>query len=129
MINPKSKVGKVFEKRDLVKVVRHSPTPDELQNPLRFVAVAPESSGIFPIRGPLVIEPAPVASQLRCDERTLQSPVSEDRTGEDFKAHKRQKTGISSWQNPPDFDIVDPQQSKSTDSCTNSYIKLMTSQI
>lgn len=120
MINPKSKVGKVFEKRDMVKVVRHPPTPDELKNPLRFVAVAPESSGIFPVRGPLVIEAASVASQIRCDERTLQSPVSEDRIEEDVRAQKRQKIGISSWQNPPNFDIFDPQQSKRTDSCTGN---------
>lgn len=127
MINPKSKVGKVFEKRDMVKVVRHPPTLDELQNPLRFVAVAPESSGIFPIRGPLAIEPAPVASQIRRDERTLQSPVSEDRPEEDVRAHKRQKIGISSWQNPSNFDIVDPQLSKRMDSCPDNCIKLMRS--
>lgn len=123
MINPKSKVGKVFEKRDMVKVVRHPPTPDELQNPLRFVAVGPESSGIFPIRGPLAIELAPVASQIRCDERTLQSPLSEDRIEDDVRAQKRQKIGISSWHNPPNFDIFDPQQSKCADSCSDNLYK------
>lgn len=123
MINPKSKVGKVFEKRDMVKVVRHPPTPDELKNPLRFVAVGPESSGIFPIRGPLAIEPVPVASRIRCDERTLQSPVSEDRIEEDVRAQKRQKIGISSWQNPPNFDIFDPQQSKRMESCSDNLCK------
>lgn len=124
MINPKSKVGKVFEKRDIVKVVRHLPTPAELQNPLRFVAVAPESSGIFPLRGPLAIEP-PVASQLRYDERILQSPVSEDRMEEDGRAQKRQKIGNLSWQNPSNFDNVDPQQAIRTGSCTDNCIKLM----
>ena len=123
MINPKSKVGKVFEKRDMVKVVRHPPTPDELQNPLRFVAVGPESSAIFPVRGPLAIEPPPVASRIRCDERTLQSPVSEDRIEEDVRAQKRQKIGVSSWQNPPNLDIADPQRSKRTDSCTDNLFK------
>ena len=127
MINPKSKVGKVFKKRDMVKVVRHSPTPDELKNPLRFVAVAPESSGIFPIRGPLAIEPAPVETRIRCDERTLQSPVSEHRTEEHVRAHKRQEIGISSWQNPSNFDNFDPQQSKRTDSSTDDCMMLMTS--
>lgn len=120
MINPKSKVGKVFEKRDIVKVVRHPPTPAELQNPFRFVAVAPESSGIFPLLSPLAIEPPPVARQMRCDQRTLQSPVSEDRTEEDGRAQKRQKIGISSWQDPSDSVNVDPQQSKGTDSCTDN---------
>lgn len=123
MINPKSKVGKVFEKRDMVKVVRHPPTPDELQNPLRFVAVGPESSAIFPVRGPLAIEPPPVASRIRCDERTLQSPVSEDRIEEDVRAQKRQKIGVSSWQNPPSLDIVDPQRSKRTDSSRDNLHK------
>lgn len=123
MVNPKSKVGKVFEKRDVVKVVRHPPTPDELKNPLRFVAVGPESSGIFPIRGPLAIEPVPVAGRIRCDERTLQSPVSEDRIEDDVRAQKRQKIGISSWQNPPNVDIIDPQQSKRTDSSTDDLCK------
>ena len=127
MINPKSTVGKVFEKRDVVTVVRHSPTPDELQNPLRFVAVAPESSGIFPVHGPLAIEPAPVETQIRCDERTLQSPVSEDRTEEHVRAHKRQKIGISSGQNPSDFEDFDPKQSKRTDSSTDDWMMLMRS--
>lgn len=123
MINPKSKVGKVFEKRDMVKVVRHPPTPDELQNPLRFVAVGPESSAIFPTRGPLAIEAAPVPSRICCDEKTLQSPVSEDPIEEDVRAQKRQKTGISSWQNPPNFDIVDPQRSKRTGSYSDNLCK------
>lgn len=125
MINPKSKVGKVFEKRDIVKVVRHPPTPAELQNPLRFVAVAPESSGIFPLHGPLAIEPPPTARRMRCDEGTLQSPVSEDRTVEDGRAQKRRKIGNSSWQNPSIFDNVDPQQPIRTDSCTDNCTKLM----
>lgn len=107
----------------MVKVVRHSPTPDELQNPLRFVAVGPESSAIFPTRGPLAIEAAPLASRICYDERTLQSPVSEDRIEEDVRAQKRQKTGISSWQNPPNLDIVDPQRSKRTGSCTDNLCK------
>lgn len=107
----------------MVKVVRHPPTPDDLQNPIRFVAVGPESSGIFPIRGPLAIKPAPVASQIRCDERILQSPVSDDRIKEDVRAQKRQKIGISSWHNPPNFDIFDPQQSKRADSCTDNLYK------
>lgn len=123
MINPKSKVGKVFEKRDMVKVVRHPPTPDELQNPLRFVAVGPESSAIFPTRGPLAIEAAPAASRICYDERTLQSPVSEDRIEEEVRAQKRQKIGISSWQNPPNFEIVDRQRSNRTDSCTDNLCK------
>lgn len=126
MINPKSKVGKVFEKRDIVKVVRHPPTPAEIQNPLRFVAVAPESSGIFPLRGPLAIEPPPAARQMRCDERTPQSLVSEDCT-EDGRAQKRQKIGNSRWQNPSKVEIIDPQQSKCTEPYTDYCIKLMSS--
>lgn len=125
MINPKSKVGKVFEKRDIVKVVRHLPTPAELQNPLRFVAVAPESSGIFPLRGPLAIEPPPVARRMRCDERTLQSPLSEDRMEEHGRAQKRQKIGNSNWQNSPNFDNADLQQAIRTDSCSDNGIELM----
>lgn len=121
MINPKSKVGQVFEKRDIVKVVRHPPTPAELQNPFRFVAVAPESSGIFPLLSPLAIEATPIARQMRCDERTLQSPVSEVRTEEHGRAQKRQKLGNSSRQDPSDSVNHDPHQSKGIDSCTYNY--------
>ncbi len=127
MINPIYRVGEVFKGQDIVRVERYPPTSDEIKNPLRFVAVGPESSGIFPRRSPLplplpaepsmpvlAIKPATLDKLMRQDGEIALPRVSVEPVDDAGRARKRRKIEIQSGQNSASIEITDSQRSQRT---------------
>lgn len=90
-------VGEVFDDlsdntdivRSIVKVVRAPPTPDELENPLRFISLAPESSA-RPQKRRVTQVDGPTSDDQHRGERA-QRWGSDSLINDDGRASKRRK--------------------------------------